>query len=128
MTDVTTACYVYTIAESALARAFQNGRTLAKAGAPATLLAILQRGSASAEPDVAAAACSAIKRLAVNDEICTEFADAGGVETCLQARAKTGFEFGASTLLPMPSPVMQNYTSLELDTGNPKILYCLLSP
>ncbi len=85
---MTTACYVSTITESALSRAFQNGRTLAKAGAPAALLAILQRGSAMAEPDMAAAACGAIKRLAVNDEICTDFADAGGVETCLQARPR----------------------------------------
>ncbi|KAK9843790.1 hypothetical protein WJX81_006589 [Elliptochloris bilobata] len=66
-------------------RAFQNGRMLAKAGAPAALLAILQRGDGElARPDVAAAVCGALKRLAVNDEICVEFADAGGVDTCLQ--------------------------------------------
>lgn len=69
-------------------RAFQNGRTLAKAGAPGALLAILQRGGdAAAGQDVAAAVCGAVKRLAVSDEICVEFADAGGVDTCLQARA-----------------------------------------
>ena len=74
-------------------RAFQNGRTLAKAGAPGVLLAIVQRrGAAEAGPDVAAAVCGAVKRLAVSDEICVEFADAGGVDTCLQARIRSAIE------------------------------------
>ena len=78
-------------------RAFQNGRTLAKAGAPGALLAILQRGGdAVAGPDVAAAVCGAVKRLAVSDEICVEFADAGGVDTCLQARASSTCSQAAS--------------------------------
>ena len=82
--------YTLTLRSSSLLadRAFQNGRTLAKAGAPGALLAILQRGGdAAAGPDVAAAVCGAVKRLAVTDEICVEFADACGVDTCLQARA-----------------------------------------
>ncbi len=66
-------------------RAFQNGRTLAKEGAPLALLAVLRR--AGAAPEVVAAACGAVKRLAVNEDICMEFADAGGVQACLEVCA-----------------------------------------
>ena len=66
-------------------RAFQNGRTLAQAGAPLALLAVLR--PAGAAPEVVAAACGAVKRLAVNEDICMEFADAGGVKACLEVCA-----------------------------------------
>ena len=66
-----------------MCRAFQNGRVIAKAGAPEALLRVLQ-GERGREPAVAAAACNALRRLAVNDDICNEFADAGGVDTTMQ--------------------------------------------
>lgn len=66
-------------------RAFQNGRAIAKAGAPEALLLVL-RSEQGREPGVAAAACNALRRIAVNDDICNEFADAGGVDTTMQVR------------------------------------------
>ncbi|KAK9808657.1 hypothetical protein WJX72_001431 [[Myrmecia] bisecta] len=67
----------------AASRAFQNARTLAKGGAALALLEVLQRQRAE-PPELAAAVCSATKRLAANEEICKEFAEAGGVHTCMQ--------------------------------------------
>jgi hypothetical protein len=64
-------------------RAFQNGRTLAKEG---LLEAILQTLKQGASPAVVTAMLSAAKRLAVNDEICREFADAGGLEASLTVK------------------------------------------
>ena len=64
-------------------RAFQNGRTIATAGAPEALLHVLQ-SEKKREPAVAAAACNALRRIVVNDDICNKFADAGGVDTTMQ--------------------------------------------
>ena len=66
-----------------LRRAFQNGRALAADSVHMILLAVLKRDS-SPPVDVSAAACAAIKKVAVNDEICNEIADAGGVSLCLK--------------------------------------------
>ena len=62
-------------------RAFQNGRQLASAGLHTALLAVLHRQAVEVE---AAAVFTALKKVAVNDDICQEIADGGGVELCLQ--------------------------------------------
>ena len=67
-------------------RAFQNGRAIAKAGAPEAMLAAMQDHMAASAhtPQVPTAVCSALRRIAVNDDICKEFADAGGVTVTMQ--------------------------------------------
>lgn len=69
-------------------RAFQNGRTMANAGALKALLGLLQRensaAAAAGNPDLLAAVCGAMRRIAVNDDICTEFADMGGLAATMQ--------------------------------------------
>jgi hypothetical protein len=66
-------------------RAFQNGRAIAKAGATEALLGVLTGEEASHAPAVAAAVCNAMRRIAVNDDICNEWAELGGVEVTMQA-------------------------------------------
>ena len=70
-------------------RAFQNGRAIAKAGAPEAMLAAMRDCPTSAEraPQLVTAVCGALRRIAVNDEICTEYADAGGVAVTMQVSA-----------------------------------------
>lgn len=69
-------------------RAFQNGRTIANAGALEAIFNILQRenstAAAAGHPELVAAVCGAMRRIAVNDEICTEFADLGGLAATMQ--------------------------------------------
>lgn len=69
-------------------RAFQNGRTIANAGALEAMYGILHRENntevAAGHPDLVAAVCSAMRRIAVNDDICTEFADLGGLNATMQ--------------------------------------------
>lgn len=49
------------------------------------LAAMQDHMAASAHtPQVPTAVCSALRRIAVNDEICMEFADAGGVTVTMQ--------------------------------------------
>ncbi|BDA43881.1 Armadillo repeat-containing protein 6 [Coccomyxa sp. Obi] len=73
-------------------RAFQNGRTIANAGALEAMFGILQRenstAAAAGHPELVAAVCGAMRRIAVNDEICTEFADLGGLAATMQAVRK----------------------------------------
>ncbi|CAL8469870.1 g9412 [Coccomyxa elongata] len=73
-------------------RAFQNGRTIANAGALEAMFNILQRENSTAatggHPELVAAVCGAMRRIAVNDEICTEFADLGGLAATMQAVRK----------------------------------------
>ncbi len=61
--------------------AFQNSKALAKEGLHLAFLAALE-GEIGA--DTAAACCHAVRKLAANEEICTEVADAGGVEAALK--------------------------------------------
>ncbi len=69
-------------------RAFQNGRTIANAGALEAMFGILQRensaAAATGHPELVAAVCGAMRRIAVNDELCTEFADLGGLAATMQ--------------------------------------------
>ena len=84
----------------AASRAFQNGRTLGSEGVPAACLVAFRRAIAEAERegegeregstseswmDTAAAAAMAARRSVVNDELCREFADAGGAAAVLRA-------------------------------------------
>ena len=84
----------------AASRAFQNGRTLGSEGVPAACLVAFRRAIAEAEREVegeregspseswmdtAAAAAMAARRSVVNDELCREFADAGGAAAVLRA-------------------------------------------
>ena len=70
-------------------RAFQNGRAIAKAGAPEAMLAAMRDRMTRAEraPQLVTAVCGALRRIAVNDDICTEYADAGGVAVTMQVSA-----------------------------------------
>ena len=63
-------------------RAFNNSRTLAQQGAPLALLAILREGKVDTAS--LAAVCTAAKKVAANEEICKELADAGAVHTTMQ--------------------------------------------
>lgn len=65
-------------------RAFQNGRAIAKAGAPEAMLAAMHRHIGTPIQQIPTAICSALRRIAVNDDICKEFADAGGVTVTMQ--------------------------------------------
>ena len=56
---------------------------LSKAGAPLTLLQLLPRADEQAVQGVIADVCMAIKKLAVNDDICKELADAGALDITL---------------------------------------------
>ncbi|KAK9915509.1 hypothetical protein WJX75_000068 [Coccomyxa subellipsoidea] len=73
-------------------RAFQNGRTIANAGALEAMYGILHWENntevAAGHPDLVAAVCGAMRRIAVNDDICTEFADLGGLNATMQAVRK----------------------------------------
>lgn len=71
---------------AALLRAFQNGRSVANAGVPEALLHILQGEAQACAPAVAAAVCNAMRRIAVNDDICNDFADKGGLAATLHVR------------------------------------------
>jgi hypothetical protein len=51
-------------------RAFQNARALAKSGAVEALLGYL-KADCVGNPDMGASVCSSLRRLVVNDEICT---------------------------------------------------------
>lgn len=56
-------------------------------GAPLALLAVLkQRGVAALR--LAPSLCAAIKKLAVNEDICKELADEGAVASCMQVRTR----------------------------------------
>ncbi|KAG6552110.1 hypothetical protein Mapa_006419 [Marchantia paleacea] len=66
----------------AASRTFQNGMLIAKAGAMDTLLDTAHLQSKSAP--ILASLCSAIKNLAVNDEICKSVADRGGLNLVSQ--------------------------------------------
>eukprot|EP00884_Botryococcus_braunii_P005371 jgi/Botrbrau1/14835/Bobra.0278s0005.1 len=66
----------------AASKAFQNGRTMAKEGVLEAMLEVLTR---EPSPAVMTALLSAAKRLAVNEEICRDFADAGGLKASLSA-------------------------------------------
>ncbi len=70
-------------------RAFQNGRAIAKAGAPEAMLAAMRECTTGAEraSQLVTAVCGALRRIAVNDDICTEYADAGGVAVTMQVSA-----------------------------------------
>ena len=50
-------------------RSFQNARTLAQDGAAAAILALL-KACPGASPQLAASLCSALRHIAVNDDIC----------------------------------------------------------
>ena len=69
-------------------RAFQNGRTIANAGALEAMYSILHRENnteaAAGHPDLVAAVCGAMRRIALHDDICTEFADLGGLNATMQ--------------------------------------------
>ena len=69
-------------------RAFQNGRAIAKAGAPEAMLAAMRDHLAggAAAPQIPTAICNALRRIAVNDDICKDFADAGGVTVTMQVK------------------------------------------
>ncbi len=71
-------------------RAFQNGRAIAKAGAPEATLAAMQDHLASGThvPHIPTAVCNALRRIAVNDQICMEFADAGGLTVTMQVNTQ----------------------------------------
>ena len=56
---------------------------LSKAGAPLTLLQLLPTAEEQAAPGLIADVCMAIKKLAVNDDICKELADAGALDITL---------------------------------------------
>jgi hypothetical protein len=73
---------------TAASSAFANGRHLHKLGAHTPLMAAL-RAHAGA-PGTAAAACCALRAVAVNDDACGEVADAGGVEAALALLAVDG--------------------------------------
>ena len=62
-------------------RAFQHGRTIAKSGALDPLLDILRESLSRQRRDEVqvSAACGALRRIAVNDEICKEVADMDGI-------------------------------------------------
>lgn len=66
-------------------RAFNNSRTLAQQGAPLALLAILK--DARVDTGSLAAVCSAAKKVAANEEICKELADAGAVNITMQVHS-----------------------------------------
>lgn len=66
-----------------LYRAFQNSRILAKQGLHLAFLEALQQENARSS-EHAAACCSAIKKLAVNEELCCQLAEAGGVQAAMQ--------------------------------------------
>ena len=72
--------------DACMCRAFQNGRGIAKAGAPEAMLAAMRDhvASGTAAPQIPTAVCSALRRIAVNDQICMDFADAGGVTVTMQ--------------------------------------------
>ena len=53
---------------------------MANAGAPEALLQVLREAEGMHAPAVAAAACNAMRRIAVNDDICGECAELGGVQ------------------------------------------------
>jgi hypothetical protein len=62
---------------------------MAKSGALPPLLDVLRRGLDSggvADAAQIAAACAALRRIAVNDDICKEAADAGAVEVLKKVR------------------------------------------
>ena len=74
-------------AEKGTCRAFTNGRTLGEMGAPVALLGYIQRASLDCTPThTLTVVCGALRRLAVNEDICSKIAEAGGVETCLMVR------------------------------------------
>ena len=53
-------------------------------GAPVALLGYVQRASLDyASSHTLTVVCGALRRLAVNEDICSKIAEAGGVETCL---------------------------------------------
>lgn len=99
----------------AASRAFQNGRTLGSEGVPAACLAAFRRAIAEAKKeketseseswlDTAAAAAMAARRSVVNDELCREFADAGGAVAVLRAlQPPAEGEENASTSSPSSS-------------------------
>lgn len=64
-------------------RCFQNARMLSKAGGHLTLLQLLPTADEQAVPGLIADICMAIKKLAVNDDICKELADAGALDITL---------------------------------------------
>lgn len=57
---------------------------MANAGAPEALLQVLREAEGMHAPAVAAAACNAMRRIAVNDDICGECAELGGVQATMQ--------------------------------------------
>jgi len=65
--------------------AFKNAREIAGKGAAADLLAVLRKAKEDVSPLAAAAACSALRRITVTDEICKDVADQQGVELLLDS-------------------------------------------
>lgn len=64
------------------------------------MLAAVQGHLAGGEPSpqLCTAVCGAMRRIAVNDEICMEFADAGGVTTTMQASMLEAVKLKTSAL------------------------------
>ena len=105
----------------AASRAFQNGRALGGEGVPAACLVALRRClvaeagagkegekekdvSSGSWLDAAAAAAMAARRSVVNDELCREFADAGGAAAVLRALLPAaGGEEGRDSFSPSSS-------------------------
>ena len=83
-------------------RAFQNGRAIAKAGAPEAMLAAMRdhMGGGTMVPQIPTAICNALRRIAVNDQICMEYADAGGVTVTMQVDTQRAAVTLAVTRLP----------------------------
>lgn len=64
-------------------KAFQHARQLAQSNSMPVLAGLLER-FADEDADVTSAVLLTLRQLAANNEICKEFADAGGVSKCLQ--------------------------------------------
>lgn len=63
--------------------AFKSAREICSKGAASALLAVLRRALEEGSAPLAAAGCSALRRVSVTDEICQGIADDGGVELLL---------------------------------------------
>ena len=63
-------------------RVFQNSKALSQAGLHLEFVKVL--GSSLGDQEAAAACCSAIRKLACNDELCSEVARAGAVQMALE--------------------------------------------
>ena len=64
--------------------AFTHARAFAKAGAASALCVSLTRVDASEDPGLCASLAAALKHVAVNDDICKEIAERGGVARLLE--------------------------------------------